>query len=257
MPAPPAGVRWLDMTLPGAPVVRIPMDMPAPDLRVAVRPVTTTAADRFIDAQTTGMLLACGARGAPDFLADESCDVLGRARDLLAAGVLTTSSESLRRLAAVASHLGTLLSGPFAGIEPGDMPADWLSLLAGAGRTDGPAGVIPVAAVLPEVDGAQCVIAELVSDNDSATMQVHARGWPEPRFGAGVRIEQFWWSARDDLGGWYVVGNGGGSYSNDEADLELQFSSAIDPKARALDLTLTGTTTQVVVTVPLNWQEPL
>ncbi len=257
VPAPPAGVLWLDMTLPGAPVVRIPMDMPAPDLHVTMRPVTTTAADRFLDTQAAGMLLACGAHGAPDFLADESCDVLGMARDLLAAGVLTTSSESLRRLAAVASHLGTLLPGPFADIEPGDMPADWLSLLAGAGRTDGPAGVIPVAAVLPEVDGAQCVIAELVSDNDSATMQVHARGWPEPRFGAGVRIEQFWWSARDDLGGWYVVGDGGGSYSNDEADLELRFSSAIDPKARALDLILTGTTTQVVVTVPLNWQEPL
>ncbi|HTZ94022.1 MAG TPA: hypothetical protein VMB74_16645 [Streptosporangiaceae bacterium] len=255
-PAPAAGVRWLDMTLPGADLLRVPMDARPADLRVATAAVTTTAADRFLDAHTAGVL-ARGATGAAEMLADDRSDLPGVAGDLLASGVLTANSESVRRLAAAARYVGAKLHGALAGIEPGDMPADWISLLAGSDRADGPAGVIPVAAVLPEVDGAQCVIAELVSGKDAAKMQVHARGWPEPRFGGGARIEQFWWSARDDLGGWYFLGEGGGSFSNDEADLELRFSPAIDPKARALDLILTGPTTQAVVTVPLNWQEPL
>jgi hypothetical protein len=255
-PAPPAATRWLDMTLPGTGVLRIPTDAPSAELRIATAAVTTRPADRFLDAHTAG-ILARGPGDAAEILADDRCDLLVMAGDLLAAGVLTTSSEPVRRLAAVARHVGAPLSGAFADVESGDVPADWLSLLASAGRTDGPAGVIPIAAVLPEVDGALCVIAELVSDKDSATIQIHARGWPEPRFGGGVRIEQFWWSARDDLGGWYFVGDGGGSYGGDEADLELRFSPAIDPQARALDLILTGPSRQVVVTVPLTWQEQL
>jgi hypothetical protein len=127
--------------------------------------------------------------------------------------------------------------------------------MARADRHAGPTGIIPVAAVLPEVDGAQCIIGELSSDPDSATLQIHARGWPEPRHAGRLRIEQFSWTARDDLGGSYVLGEGGWSYSDGEADLDLQISPAIDPQARSLDITLTGTTTQVTVTVPLDWQE--
>ena len=72
-----------------------------------------------------------------------------------------------------------------------------------------------------------------------------------------MRSDQFWWSARDDLGGRYVVGEGGWSSSDGEADLDLEFSPAINPQARLLDIILTGTTTQVTVSVPLDWQEAL
>ena len=134
MAAPPAGVRWLDMTLPGAPVVRIPMDTPAADLRVTTEAVTTTAADRLLDAQTAQLLLA-SATDAAEFLAgDDTPNVFGMAADLLAAGVVTTSSESLRRLAEAAAHFGVRLPGSLAAIEPADLPADWLSLRARADR---------------------------------------------------------------------------------------------------------------------------
>lgn len=251
----PSGVRWLDMTLPGASVVRIPMDAPPADLRVTTEAVTTTAADRLIDAQTAQLMLASATDAAELLTADYTPNLVEMAVDLLAAGVVTSSSESLRRLAGAAAHFGVPLPGPLTAIEPADLPADWLSLRARADRTDGPTGICSVAAVLPEVDGAQCVIGELLSDGDSATMQVHARGWPEPRHEGGLRIEQFEWAARDDLGGWYVLGHGGWSYSDGEADLDFEFSPAIDSRARSLDIILTGTTTQVTVTVPLDWQE--
>jgi hypothetical protein len=70
-----------------------------------------------------------------------------------------------------------------------------------------------------------------------------------------MRVEKFEWNARDDLGGWYVLGNAGWSYSDGEADLDLQFTPALDPRARSMDIILTGVTTRVTVTVPLDWQE--
>ncbi len=255
-PAPPAGLRWLDVTLPGASVVRIPMDNPPSDLRVATEAVTTTRADRFLDAQTAAHLLLVSAKDAGVLLSSEdTSSLVGMAADLLAAGVVSTSSESMRRLAGAAAHLGVRLRGSLATIEPAGVPADWLTLHARADREDGPVGIIAAAAVLPVVDGAQCVIGELVSDADSATMQVHARGWPESRHHGGLRVDPFEWTARDDLGGWYVLGYRGGSSGGDEADLDYEFSPALDSRARSLDIILTGATSRVTVTVPLDWQE--
>jgi hypothetical protein len=263
-PAPPPGVRWLDMTVPGAPAVRVRLDATPRDLQITTEQVTTSAADRFLDAQTIRLL----ARQSTDldWPSDDDPDVsddgdllplLRIARHLVAAGVLRTDSPSLRRLAAAAAQSGTPLPDPLAAIEATDLPAGWLSLLSRADCTDGPTGAIPIAVVLPEVDGVQCVIVELVSDSESATVQVHARGWPEPREPFGVRSDQIWWTARDDLGGGYVVREGSSSYGNDEADLDLEISPAINPKARVLDIILTGTTTQVTASVPLDWQEGL
>jgi hypothetical protein len=253
-PAPPAGLRWLDVALPGASVVRIPMDTPPADLRVTTEAVRTTAGDRLLDAHTAQLMLA-SATDAAAMLADDTPSLFGMAADLLAAGVVTTTSESLRRLVAAAAHVSVRPPSALAAIEPSSLPADWLSLRARAEREDGPTGIIAVAAVLPEVDGAQCVIGELSSAGDSATMKVHARGWPEPQHRGGVRVEKFEWTARDDLGGSYLLGNSGWSYSDGEADLDLQFTPALDPGARSLDIMLTGATTRVTVTVPLDWQE--
>ncbi len=255
IPPPAAGLRWLDVTLPGASAVRVRMDTPPADLRVTAEPVTMTAAERLIDAQAAGLLLASTTDAAQLLSGEDTPNVARIAADLLAAGVITTSSKSLRRLAGAAARFGVRLPGSLAAIQPADLPADWLSLRARAGRTGGPTGVIPVGAVLPEVDGARCVIGDLSSDADSATVQVHARGWPEFWHEGGLRIEQFRWTARDDLGGWYVLDHSGGSYSDDEADLDFRFSPALDSRARLLDIILTGTTTQVSVTVPLDWRE--
>ena len=256
-PAPPPGARWLDMTLPGPSVIRVRLDAAPRDLPITMEQVTTSTVDRFVDAETIQLLC----RTVTDLNWESDDDDRDEqplflvVRHLLAAGVLRTDSPSLRRLAAAAARLDTPLPDPLAAIEPTDLPADWLSLLSRADCTDGPTGVIPIAVVLPEVDGVQCVILELVSDSESATMQVHARGWPEPRQPFGLGSDQIWWSARDDLGGCYFIGEGGSSYGNGEADLDLEISPAINPQARVLDVILTGATTQVTVSVPLDWQE--
>jgi hypothetical protein len=265
-PAPPPGVRWLDMTLPGAPAVRMRLGAPPRDVEITTEPAMTSTADRFVDAETMRLLgreptdLDLPSDDDPDLSDDDPDDgeilpLLRIAGHLVAAGVLGTDSPSLRRLTAAAAQLDIQLPDPLAAIEPADLPAGWLSLLSRAGCTDGPTGAIPIAVVLPEIDGVQCVIVELVSESDSATMQVHARGWSEPREPYGVGSDPIWWSARDNLGGGYVVREGSSSYGNGEADLGLVVSPAINPQARVLDIILTGTTTQLTVSVPLDWQE--
>ena len=256
-PTPPPGVRWLDMTVPGTPAVRVRLDAPPSNLQISTEQVTTSTTDRFLDAQTIQLLC----RKVTDLNWESDDDDRGEQplfrvmSHLLAAGVLGTESPSLRRLAAAAARLDTPLPDPLAAIEPSELPADWLGLLSRTDCTDGPTGAIPIAAVPPEVDGVQWVIVELVSEQESATLQVHARGWPEPREPLGVRSEQIWWSARDELGGGYLVGESGSSWGNGEADLDLEISPAINPQARVLDIILTGTTTQVTVSVPLDWPE--
>jgi len=258
-PTPPPGVRWLDMTVPGASAVRVRLDATPRDLQITTEPVTTSSTERFLDAQTI-QLLCREVTGLAWESDDDDRDEQPRFRvvsHLLAAGLLRTESPSLRRLATAAARLDTPLPGPLAAVEPSELPADWLSLLSRSNCTDGPTGAIPIAVVLPEVDGVQCVIVELVSDSESATIQVHVRGWPEPRQPFRVPSDQIWWSARDDLGGGYLVSEGGSSWGNGEADLDLEISPAINPVARVLDIILTGTTTQVTVSVPLDWQEGL
>lgn len=253
-PPPPAGVRWLDLSLPGtAAPVRIPLDAAPPALTISSRSLDPAdAADRYLDNCTIEQLQEI--RPADDESAGDWPGVFDLSAELLAAGVLTTGSPSLARLAAVARWLKRRLPYALGNVEPGVVPAEWLSLLARTASADGPTGVIPVAAALPHVDGAQCVITELESEPDSMFMQVHAQGWPEPhRYGVG-RADLLRWSARDDVGGWYTSGESGWSYSNGEADMDLQLRPPVNPRARELQIILTGRTAEATVTVPLDWQ---
>ncbi len=253
-PVPPANVRWLDVALPGADPVRIPLDAaPAALPTTAVPLAPSEAADRFLDVRTVEVLES-GWAGDPDDCEDP--ELVTIASGLLAAGVLAATSPALGRLTAVAARLGLDLPVPLAEIRPRRLPEDWLGLLARCDRDDGPAGVIPVAAVLPELDGMRCAIAELESEPEWATIRVHARGWPEPDHHSRWRQAQpYRWTARDNVGGWYLTSEDGWSYSHGRADLDLRLHPAIDPQARELQIILTGRTGEVSVTVPLTWQE--
>jgi hypothetical protein len=253
-PVPAAAARWLDLSVPGATApMRIPLDAAPPAHIVSARPLDPAGtADRYLDNCMVEQIQEI--RPADDEDGGDWPGVFELAADLLAAGVLTTQNPSLGRLAAVAHWLKRRLPDPLSGVEPGVVPAEWLSLLARAASSDGPTGVIPVAAALPVVDGAHCVVTELESEADSMALQVHAQGWPDPhRYGVG-RTELFRWSARDDVGGWYTSSESGWSYSDGEADMDLRLRPAVNPRARELQIILTGRTVEASVTVPLNWQ---
>lgn len=252
-PVPPSGARWLEVEVPGATPVRI--DLTAAPVSYAVTSTPLAAdglAERYVDDVCIELLESVdGAElpyGAP---ASQTAAVAG----LVLSGVLTDRSPAVRRFAAVARRLRFDLPDPLASVRPEALPTEWLALRHLWDRDDGPTGVIALAGVLPELDGAQCVVTGLRSEPDGAMLHVHARGWPEPHLRT-LPLEPFTWTARDDTGGWYVTGPGGGSYSSDgRADMDLRLLPAINPAARSLDIVLTGRTGRVSVTVPLDWQE--
>jgi hypothetical protein len=253
MPVPPVGIRWLDVTLPGGKVVRVPLDAPAAPLTATFTPLPAAErADRFLDAVTCGLLLNGTARGDDE----DSPESVLTATALLEAGVVKLESAGLGRFAAAAALAGVHLPPPLAGIPPQDLPVEWLSLMARRDKEDGPTGVVPFAASLPELDGARCILTGLRSEPERATLQMHAQGWPDHDHRRSM-AEVFRWTARDDVGGWYLTTLGGGSWGGGEADLELWLQPTLNPQARALEVILTGPTGQVSVAVPLKWQEGL
>jgi hypothetical protein len=256
-PVPPATIRWLDVSLPGAAPVRLRLDGAPRNLPTSeVSLPADGAADRYLDARTAELLASHDEDGDDE---DRGKDprVAWAARGLLGAGVVGPLNPALRRLAAVATQLGLQLPAPLDAVPAGPLAADWLSLLARWECHDGPTGAVPVAAHLPELDGAHCAIADLQSSADSATIEVHARGWPEPGDSHRPWRELFRWTARDDVGGWYVTTVKGWSFSDATADLTLELRPAIDPAARELQVILTGRTAEVSMSVPLDWQEGL
>jgi len=253
-PAVPAGVRWLDIALVGAETVRVDLTAAPPPLPVTSVPLTADSlADRYLDQRTLD-LLRDGPREQAD---DDEPEVVAIAAALLAAGALPADNPALGRLATVAAQVGLGLPASLAGVTPCALPPDWLAPPAPRDSDAGPTGMLPVAAVLPEVDGARCAIVGLQSEPGSATLQIEASGWPGPRAFSLVGEEQLRWTARDDRGGLYAARHLGGGYGNGRATFRMGLHPAIDPRARELQVILTGRTAEVSVTFPLDWQEGL
>jgi hypothetical protein len=248
-PFPPDGVRWLDITPPGADPVRVDVEAAAPGLPATTLSLPSeTAADRYLDALAVRMLWRiCGGEAAI-----EEPDVGAAIRGLIGAGVLTPGSTTLGRLVSTANFLGLDLAP--AGAPDGRMPAHWLEMVRRRDARDGPTGAARLAgAVLPAVDGTRCVITDLASEPSRAIMRVHAWGWQPPHRGV-MRPEAVCWTAHDDLGGFYAAAQRGGHFSSDRAEIVLELRPAIAPSATELCIVLTGKTGEVSVTVPLNWQ---
>jgi hypothetical protein len=242
----PKDARWIDVTLPGAEPLRIRLDVAsAPPTTTTALPVSE-AAERYVDGLSLLLLR--------DACTGERCDVSGPTVALLGAGVLTADSPALGRIVAVARRLRRRLALP--DIQVAVVPEHWLGLLRRRRAHDGPVGTVPLAAALPELDGARCAILRITSEQDSAAIDVYARGWPFRNSPLPHDDGAFYWTARDDLGGFYVARSEGGSRSSDgRADLALDLRPPIDPRARELRIILTGKTGEVSVTMPLNWQK--
>lgn len=248
-PIPPAAARWLDVKVAGADPVRVSLTAAPPALPTTSVPLPADGrADRYVDALTTDLLLT-----NPSYPESESVTAVC---SLLAAGALAPSSPALSRFVAAGQRLGLQLPVSLTAIKPGSLPAEWRAMLARGDSRDGPVGVTPLAVPLPELQGVHCVVGDLCSESESATMHVHARGQYEPPDVGGYGMPvPFRWTARDDVGGLYLAAEDGGSYSDDRADLALRLRPAINPRARSMQIILTGATGEVSVTVPLDWRE--
>jgi hypothetical protein len=253
-PVPPATARWLDVTVPGAEPVRVDLTAPAVSYSVTSTPL---AADELAERYVEGVCVDLLRSGRFDGMADDETEnQVAAVAGLLISGVLTDRSPALRRFAAAARRVRLDLPAALASVRPEELPAQWLAMQHPPDRDDAPNGFIVLAAMLPELEGAQCVVTGLRSEPEGTTLHVHARGWPTAPHFRSVSLEPFTWTARDDAGGWYATEHAGGGFSSDgRADIDLWLQPSISPAAGSLEIILTGKTGQVSVTVPLDWQE--
>jgi hypothetical protein len=248
-PVPRPGVKWLDLTLvPGTAPVRINLDQFAPP-EPAVEPLPRSElAELYVD-KVAERLLA-----NRQWQARQMTDGV---MALLGAGLIAPDNPAIARLGTLARRLGVALRPDLANGPDTSLPDRWLSVLKLADAMDGPIGIAPVAAVLPEFDGCRWVIAGLRSTSDAADLQVF--GW-----GSGVGWHdasrlfitpgKFGWWARDNTGRWHIGSEEGGHWNQRHRDFTLRLTPALHPAATSIDVVLTGKSGRVTVTLPLDWR---
>jgi hypothetical protein len=174
-----------------------------------------------------------------------------------AVGALAPARTALGRLLTVAGRLGMdvppVLS---AAAQPRSLPEAWEEVLKDSQRRDGPRGLAPTAAVLPELHGARFVIAALRSEETHAELDVMAWGWHHlpPYWLSSFEDNRWAWSARDDKGRWHVMTEGSSSSDDSHANLRLRMVPPPHPDATSLQVTVTGRADQATATVPLDWR---
>ncbi len=258
-PLPSAGVRWLDVTVPGGVATRI--EVAAARTQDAERPRTlapASPAERFLDATAESLLRRGAIRGTT---AQHALAGLPNVVEAFsAAGVLTAGSPALRRLVTLARRLRLGIPRQLAGIQDTGLPEPWENVAAHRDRTDGPVGIAPLAAILPELDGVRYILTGLRSDERAATMYVLAWGWRQPhvlppsRLFRGPWHQQFSWWARDDMGRWHIGREWGNTFGSGHSDLEVELTPPLHPAATSLDIILAGRTGEARSTVRLDWK---
>jgi hypothetical protein len=277
-PEPPGDIRWLDISAPGGPVVRVELDprtaeqaggaelavtdnklSPGEHLLVMLAERLLTVAPEF--PHDLRMQLAAISPGPLHTIAAGMGDVIAA---LEAADVLSPLSPVPGRLAAVCAGMRVSGHGITAPLAQ-DLPEPWLSLLAHYQRRRADTvpvrdGYAAVAAVLPELDGIRLALLSLLNTDDGSWLQVLARGL-EPEalggargpFGIDVYFPLSVW-LRDSGGRWHACRPAGWHRHDGEYALKLQL---VPPLTRATDwieVLAAGPSAQVRVQLPLRWR---
>ncbi len=272
-PEPPGGLRWLDISAPGGPSVRVDLatdDVPPDPAEPEISQRPLSPGEHLLIMLAERLLMT-----APDFPHDLRRQLaaispgplrtvaagLGHVvAALQAADVLSALSPVPGQVAAVCA--GMRISGHGIDVPPArDLPEPWLSLLAHYQRRK--PSTVPVhnsyaavAAALPELDGIQLVLLGLLNADGSSWILLLARGLvPDHRTGPyGIDYDfplSFW--IRDSGGHWHAGRPAGCRQAHGEYAVKLQL---VPPLARSTDwieVLAAGMSAQVRVRLPLRW----
>jgi hypothetical protein len=253
-PVPPPGTQWLNLPAGTGSVLRVELDRPARPVRVTCQRVQpASAGEQLLTAVADTML---GGGTMVGISATQLAASLAEVETALrAVHALPADSLAAARLAALCRQRSIEVRGDLAArARTAGLPGPWASVLAQ--RRDGPGegrtGVLPLAAVLPEIDGARFVLAGLSSWERQVSMQVAAWGW-QPRPRVFRPAQPFSWWARDDTGRWHVGRTS--PFHLVARTFQVEFTPPLHPDARSLDIILTGSASRVTVSVPLRWPD--
>jgi hypothetical protein len=257
-PVLPAGVRWLEIT-PGSGSAPVRVDLTGMDPLASTAVAAIHPAERLFHNAALNLLDVAMASDPRHPIRHGLSDVIDVVSALEAVGALDPARGAVGRLVALARRLGMTIPPELSAVATAgeDLPAAWADILEHRGCQDGLRADAAVAAMLPEIDGARFALAGLRSHADTAELRVVSWGSQiTPRFVRYTAANPWSWQARDDRGRWHLVTEGSGSFNDRYADMQLTLMPPLHPDATSLDVTLTGPSAQVTVTVPLEWQEP-
>jgi len=240
-PAPAREAAWIELRAHGGSTTRL---VPSPRAAVHVSDVTpVSAAEQDLEDLARGLIVTRLA-GWPVGLRQRSI-ALARAAAIRESGELDAASELPGQLARLCAAL--------TGERPvDDLPPGWSGVLSAAGRSDGPACHLDIAAALPPIHGVVVQVDSLASRPGGWKLYLRARpGWfiySDDRMQAWDPASVH---AEDDLGGGYVSSFGGSTGHPGQEELALNFLPPLDPRARRLTLTFRAAGDQVSVAVDL------
>jgi len=264
-PAPPDGIRWLDIG-PGARGRYVRVQVAAPEWAggIATQPVPAAAAAARLLDRAGDELLASGpaSDAAGRSLSDRVALLI---TDLTRGGVLAADDPAVGRLLGLGWRLGIDLGLPADGRIPrAALPDAWHSVLAHGDAADGPEGTAAFAANLPVIGGAWFSLAGLRSARDGATLHVmasgwtpHGNGWVVHGLGPHSHPGQvtLTWRARDSAGRWHLVK--AMHWGSQQGMIQMHLVPPLHPAATALDVIVSDGGRQVSATVPLDWLPPV
>jgi hypothetical protein len=280
-PEPPGDIRWLDISAPDGPVIRVELDQgtaeaagggaeaagggelavsetklsPGEHLLVMLAERLLTVAPEFPHALR--MQLAAITPGPLHTMATGMGDVIAA---LEAADVLSPLSPVPGRLAAVCA--GMRVSGHGITAPPAqDLPEPWLSLLAHYQRRKPDTvpvrdGYAAVATALPELDGIRLALLGLLNTDGGSWLQVLGRGLESETSRGPFGIDTYFpvsvW-IRDSGGRWHACRPAGWHRHNGEYAGKLQLVPPLSRSTAWIEVLAAGPSAQVRVQLPLRW----
>lgn len=189
----------------------------------------------------------------------DTSDTVGAALDtLVGCGVVAADSDLVARTVAAAEALGRPV-GRLSGLAaPAAVPEPWRSFAARRGFAGGPSGTVRIGGITPAFGGVAAAVCELTSRPDGFGIDIALAGHlgaPGP-FRDEVAPLPPTFTATDDRGNLYLGGLQNWGSDGSRLDGTVEYWPGLDPRARALGITITAGDVQAVIRTPLHWEEP-
>jgi len=271
-PAPPPGIRWLDLAPPYRPAVRVDLRPGgAGDAQISVGDSTLSPGEHLLIMLAERLLtwtpgLPPGGRPGGQPTGPWRAMVAGFGdiiAALEAADVLSPLSPVPARLATLCASLD--LNGHGIAVPPAHkLPEPWLSLLAHYQRRKPDPGQLrdgytPLAASLPELDGIRLTLLGLQHAQGSSALHVLAQGQaPEPRPGPldiDLTFPLSLW-LRDSGGRWHAVRQDRCHQTGGETAIRLRLVPPLTRPADWVEVLAGGRSAEVRARLPLSWRYP-
>lgn len=241
---PPAGeVRWLDVVADGTRLARLDLTRHRNRFTTTVGVNQASPGERLL-AIAAEQILA----GTWDSRGPFADGQLGELTDVLrGAGLIAADSGTPGQLAALCERLGRARHGiPAPPASP--LPERWASALKRSSAPSGATGeFIPLALVLPAIDGARFAVTGLASADGESVLHAAATGHVRSRTHWGTGFS--WW-IRDGAGGWHVAGIAEelDRWGYRDVVIQMRLTPPLPVPAGAAEVVVTGPATHVHAT---------